>query len=672
MRWSEEVKNIFRPRERLRPSQWAQRHRFLKQDQSARTGPWRNEAAPYLKGAMDITARPGLVALNICKATQIGFSEAMRCVLGYWADYEPDPVGITLPDEKKGKDIVSRRILPLFRETPVLRRLMTSRSADAQRGQIRLRNGFLLSLMWSGSPSSMASDPMRRVLNDEVDKFVPFAGREGDPVGLTEMRLRSYGGRKLQINVSSPTDRFGKIWRLFEGSDYLFFYFVPCPRCGTYQRLLFPQLKWRKPADLADKKELARRIRGGELPAWYECAACGGPIPEEQKPALVNAGRWSSGQYQDWAEDGVFVNVEAVRSFPPETRVGMQISALYCLWEQWGNLAAKFIEAEGDQEASYLFRTGQLGEPFEAQVNRMYSDRFSQMCQAEEAEEGIVPDWAAVLLATVDTQQDHFYAVVRAWGGQMRSQRIWHGKLRSFEDLEAAVLKKVWACADRRRPPLRVELVLIDTGGTRAEDDADSRTMQVYAWASLRTLRVRAIKGSSRKLEGRLYRESKVFDYSRGKRKARKGNLTLWLIDSHKCQSQLAQLMNDQLTRIREETGEEITEPLWLLNRRDDPEYNQQMSNLNMVQVRKGLRTVEEWRPVTAGARHDYRDCEAYQIAAAYMARVHLLSEEDVQRLTRPAETPPPARPEEEERPPRSDFVNRTRRRSGSWFGRDR
>ena len=37
---------------------------------------------------------------------------------------------------------------------------------------------------------------------------------------------------------------------------------------------------------------------------------------------------------------------------------------------------------------------------------------------------------------------------------------------------------------------------------------------------------------------------------------------------------------------------------------------------------------VEKWKAVHSGGRVDYRHCEAYQIAAAYMANVHLLPPE--------------------------------------------
>ena len=641
MRWSEEVKNIFRPRERLRPSQWATRHRRLPQGQSAEVGPWRNEKAPYLVGMMDVCAIPGVVQVNICKAAQVGGSEALRNVLGYWADYEPDPVGLTLPDEKKGKKIFINRVLPLFRETPVLQKLMTRRAADSQSELLRLRNGFLLHLMWSGSASALASDPMRRVLNDEVDKFIEWTGREADPVSLTWKRLRTYGNRKLQVNNSTPTTRFGKIWPLFENSTYLFFYFVPCPRCGLFQRLAFSQLKWEHPEEVRSKKALAELLEDGEADLWYECKGCGGRIEEGQKVELVRAGRWSSGRFEELTEDGRIVDLATVRQFPAGTRIGMQLSSLYCLWEGWRAAAAEFLRAEGDLAATFDFRTGTLGEPFEQQVERAAAGLFSEKCRRAELPEGIVPDWAVKLLATIDTQHDHFYLVLRAWGPMMRSQRVWHGRVERFAELDKLLFHTVWPFAGGRtgerageRAGLQPELVLIDSGGTRLGGEAASRTMEVYAWAWGHRAVVKPIKGASRSRPGLFYWPGKGQIDVRGKHKR---DINIWFLDTHHYNDRLAELLERQETAADSQTGEERSFEAWQLNQRDDEVYNEHLSSLHKIVVRKGSQVAQEWHPVTAGARHDYRDCEVYQIAAAYMALVHLLE-------ATPAERPRPQR----------------------------
>jgi hypothetical protein len=71
--------------------------------------------------------------------------------------------------------------------------------------------------------------------------------------------------------------------------------------------------------------------------------------------------------------------------------------------------------------------------------------------------------------------------------------------------------------------------------------------------------------------------------------------------------------------------GEPPGEELWHLNSRDDAEYNFHLANMHKVERQTARGRVEEWVPLSDGVRVDFRDCEVYQLAAAYMARVHLL-----------------------------------------------
>src|SRR5436190_20379665 len=103
--WDDYERDAWKPPPRLKPSQWAEQYRRLTRGQSARPGPWKNANAPYLTGIMDLCFTPGVEEVNILKAAQVGASEAIRNVLGFWAHTDPDPVLLVLPDEKSGRKI---------------------------------------------------------------------------------------------------------------------------------------------------------------------------------------------------------------------------------------------------------------------------------------------------------------------------------------------------------------------------------------------------------------------------------------------------------------------------------------------------------------------------------------------------------------------------------------
>ncbi len=339
--------------------------------------------------------------------------------------------------------------------------------------QVRLAKiGWLLHLMWSGSPSSLSSEPVCFSINDEVDYFAPWAGAAAAPVEMTYKRLRSYGERGRQVNISTPTTRFGTIHGLWDGSDVKLYFFVPCPKCDTYQRLQFANLRWRHSAHKDKRKKAAAAMRHG---AWYECDDCGHHIKEGDRPKMMSRGRWAT-------EDGTITDAESIAEWPAGTTIGIQISALYCAWTAWNEIAGEFLLATGDLSKMYDFRTQTLGEPFEQQVEHTKTDFYREKCKRATLPEGIVPKWAAKLLCTIDSQHDHFWAVVRAWGPDMRSARVWHGRVETFAALDKLIFYERWRVEDDAWPAPRIELSLIDTGGTKIAGESQSRTMEVYRW----------------------------------------------------------------------------------------------------------------------------------------------------------------------------------------------
>ena len=617
--WSGTERSAWAVPVEMRPSEWAEKHRRLRHANIP--GPFRVWNAPYLRGIMDIADKPGVVQVNVIKAGQMGVSEAMRTLLAYWAATDPDPVGLGLPNERKGRQIVEDRILPLFRDNRTLADLVRSSAQDLKKGHVALTNGWRLFLMWSGSASSMASDPMRRVVCDEVDKFVPWVGEESDPVSLTLQRMATYEGRQIQINISTPTNRFGKIASLVEEDDMVLDFLCPCPHCGTFQRLLWPHLKHERPDKLKkDAKALAKWVVRNRA-VWYECAKCGKRILPDQRDAMVRAGRWGTADEESGLPTPECPDAGAVEAWPQGTRLAVRLNRLVCLWTPWWTIAAEFIRSEGRLEPMMTFYTQTLGQPFEQQVATARADQFSRLSASAPLEEGTAPPWTAAVIVSIDTQADHFYAVARAWGPGMRSARVWHGLVEDFDGLDA-LLASTWR-ADGG-PPLATAFAIIDSGGTQGEGDRASRPAEVYHFVLSRGSRIRAVKGAARpRPAGQWYWRTKgILDETGGARRRKTSVLKpievpLWMIEPQHFADELSEMIH---------AGEREDEARrWFLNRRDDPDYNHHLAAMHKVVIRKPGGHAWHWQPKTAGMRHDYWDCEVYQVAAAYMARIHLL-----------------------------------------------
>jgi phage terminase large subunit GpA-like protein len=561
---------------------------------------------------MTLSTKPGVKELNIQKAVQIGASEACRNIVGRMAHLEPDPWGIVLPAKDKGRKVIKNRILPMFRNTEPLRELFTDSAHDLQNEQLQLANGFLFHLMWSGSASSMASDPMRGVICDEVNKYEQWVGDEADPVTLSAMRLRSYGSRALQINISTPTNRFGRITELYESSEVKLEFCVPCPHCGKFQPLAFERLRWNKVEGESHEVQAVRILAESDA-VHYQCTHCDGSIYERDRRAMENLGRYSS-------EDGTVEDAETVNRFPDRTRVGIQISALHCLWVSWAEIVAEFLRCGKSLTKLFNFRTQTLGEPFEQQIEKAKPSLFSGKSARATLAEGVCPAWTMRLIAAIDPGSDHFWLTLRAWGPGMQSQRVWHGRVESFDELDQLLWHHPWP-VDGGKQPRTVDFVGIDTGGTVGEGGETSRTMQVYRWILPRKSRVRGLKGASKPRGNlRLWNGKGILDTGTGsKRDGREVLLTY--LDTNHWQDELHDLINrgcDTNLTTRE------TE-MWHLNQRDDQAYNAHLAGVHKVAVRKGLQVTEEWMPISRHTPIHLRDCEVYQVALAYLCQVHTL-----------------------------------------------
>jgi phage terminase large subunit GpA-like protein len=630
-RWLLSERTAWRPAVRLSPSTWAEQHRVLSRTQSARPGRWSNAQSPYLTGLMDLCARRDIEEITIVKAAQIGVSEAIRNVIGYYAHQEPDPILLVLPDEQTGRKIVAQRIVPLLKNTPVLLELFTTASRDVQLRHMSLANGFTLRLGWSGSPASLASDPCRIVINDEVDKFQPWSGKEADPISLGYARTQTYEGRRLIVNISTPTTCDGLITRRYESSSVKLHYHVPCPHCGEFQALVFSNVKW-KDIDEPDPNRKAAIIKD-EKAAWFECAHCDEAITETQRAGMIRKGRWiADGQRIE--KDGTVVG-----DMPVGSRVGVHIWAAYCLWIPLYRIAAEFIRCKDDPLSLMAFTNSWLGEPFRQQIVHAKVSVFEQKAKSEHAAPPRrVPDWAKALFATADTQKDHFYFVVRAWGVGYRSQRIDHGLVTSFEELRQRTLDARFPWDGPNRNPVHPQLLGIDSGGT------GNRTHEVYRFALEDQSRIRAMKGQSHHSEVPVV--TKAVTYRPPGFGSAPCPVFLTMMDTAHFKDRLAHAILATVPVANLSTGEICGEAeVWALNAQNDPDYNRQMASEHKVLTRlSNNRRAEVWMPVSSGAANHYWDCEVMQFALADMERLDLFVHE------RPAPPPKPREPSRFER----------------------
>lgn len=601
---------------------------------------WRNSNSPYAVGIMDLPFRQRQIRkMWLMKAAQVAGSEALRNIFGCVAHQEPDPALLQLPDENAAKKIMRKRIIPLFEDTPVLASLKTSSARDTTVMGIVLKNGFELAIAWAGSPTTAASDPIRFVGNDEVDKYPSWSGKESDPVSLAEVRTVTYAD-SLVFNLSTPTTRDGPIFRGWEACPIKLWFFVPCPHCGTCQRLTFDRLTWGHKDEPNSKKRAALIAQSGS--AWYRCInkECTHAILDHHKPRMCNAGYWGT-------DDGgykLFVDGREEGKLPPGNEVGMHISALYSLAasHNFPRIASEWCQCEGDPMKTQNFRNSWLGEVYE----EVRAKTQPSTIRAKSLLAGpplVVPSWAGAIFATADTQKDHFHFVIRAWGYNYRSHLLLDGMVKTFDELYAVSFDSLFQSATGEGH--RVHHLLIDSGGGKGEM-SHSRTSEVYQFAARDPGRIHACKGASHKMIKPYYLS-----------KSGGVGMSLFVLDTHYYKDMLTRLLQGEI--VENVNGQNSLINQWLPHSNVSDDYCQQMASEHKVRDRK--KGMDVWLTVTNGAANHKWDCEVLQCAAAEISQVAVLSPE-VFRPKPPAPPPPPPQRNERadwmpDRPSASDWM---------------
>lgn len=418
-------------------------------------------------------------------------TESVLNFVGYRIDQDPGPMLVVQPSLPSAQAWSKDRLAPMLRDCEALRgRVKDPRARDSGNTTLHKRyDGGHVTIVGANSAAGLASRPIRDVLLDEVDRYPPSAGSEGDPASLAIQRTRTFWNRTV-FYVSSPGELLtSRIWPEWKASDQRRFY-VPCPHCGHQQVLEWKNVKW--DTDVVDGEKVHRFDT-----AAYVCEECGTFIEETHKRSMLARGEWLSE-----SPDG---------RFP-----GFHISALYSPWVTWAELAELWIDCQDSTELLQTFVNLQLGEPWEERDTEFEPGDLARRAEAWPAD---VPAGVGVLIASADVQDDRLEVAIKGYGDREESWLVTHERL--YGDPEE---DDVWASLEHMLTraythesgrELRVRAAMIDAGFL---------SKRVYRFVRGKESRgVYAIMGSDSRLKEKL---------SRSKRMNR-DRVKLWTVDTH-------------------------------------------------------------------------------------------------------------------------------------------
>ncbi len=592
VQWSDAERRAWRWPDHLSPSQWAQKYRVLQGGDNAEPGPWRNERNPLMVAIMDAFVEPGVEEIVVRKAGQVGWSEAIRNIVGWVVDHEPGPCLMVLPDQKSAEELFNERLRPLIEHTPAVGRHATSRAWDIKSRSIRFDTCSVYAA-WAGSSQSTKSRQIRYAFCDEPDEYPAHSGTGGDPIAKVGVRLRTFKAKKRArlLLGGTPTTRLGNVCKHFELANEKRYAWVPCPHCGKFQQLAWKRVKWPTAKELgeSDRVKHAARVSGEDL-AWYECEHCQGKIVDRlHKSAMLRRHVWA-GEDQAVTPDGRVVGPPA-RS---KRRVAFHYPAQYSPWVRWSEMAGDFILAQDDPAALMDFVNQSLAEPWEEQRQktkpRVIELKAERMVKAAGPAgwSAIIPHWARWLIATADTQgtteaDGYFWFVVRAWGYGERSQGIDFGVAHTKDELRERTILRTFPIDGKAGAMATPQGLWVDSGGPRWKE--------IYEMARSDP-RVHPTRGSSTSLIGMMEGAPQ-----------KKHAIVLEYIDTAKAKDQLHRLVNDS------------NDDLWMPPGNANDDYCRQMCAEQ--KIFDPAKRQELWTEVIKDSNHLW-DCEAIQAAVAW------------------------------------------------------
>ena len=501
--WSEYEILTARPKDKLSVSQWAEQKRIL--TNAAIRGPYQVSMVPTLAPIMDAVASPDVETIVLAKSAQIGGTDAMLNVLGYFIDQDPSSIMLVLADEDTAiQEMSRRRVQPMFLDSPELQHL-PDRDQWTKR-ELGFINGGRLTFGWASSVARLASRPFRIVCCDEIDKSgYEVTTNEGDAIGLAKERTNTFANRKILL-LSTPTLETGRITRELASCDVVYDWHVPCPHCGQMQ-----PLRWSIKYASGCQEGQYRAEDGTWRPVGQVVWDGGREASREQiEAAAYQCGEcgclWSTVEKNYAVQQGRMVP----RSEMPEhaRKVGFHVNRLYSLFPggRLENLVAEWIDAvkSGDLKQIQGFVNSSLAEPWKQTT--VEASESAILGARVDLPPRTLPQEAIALTCGIDNQRYGFWFVVRAWSKDWTSWLIDYGFLATWDDVEALLFETEYHSQDESKR-LSIWRAGIDTGGGQF-DEGMSMTEEVYWWLRQngwgRGCRVWGTKGSSQALAGKL------------------------------------------------------------------------------------------------------------------------------------------------------------------------
>ncbi len=470
-------------------------------------GLWRTKSQPVAFGPMAAVSETDTHTVSAMTATQVLKTELLINVAGFFIHQDPGSILFVQPTQGAAAAFSKERFAPTVEVTPQLAALIAKpRTRDSENTIThKAYPGGAIDFVGANSPTDLASRPKRIILSDEIDKYPPSAGDEGDPLKLAEERASTYHSVGLAkfIRTCSPTEEgVSRIGREYAASDQRRC-FVPCPHCGHRQTLTWANAVWSRDAAGGHRPETAGIVCTGPDCGviWTEADRV---AALEHLQLLPDYGWRQTRQFvcceeiqtpERWTDTGRSLCMHCEKPSAYGGHAGFHVSKLYSIRHRLPDLVREFIEAKDDPELLKKFTNTGLAELWQPLGREGIKDN-GLLARAELYGPDDLPEEVRAITGFTDVQGDRLETQLVAWGPEEEAwpflYEIIHqdpAQPQAWRELDALRARTFKTTGGRL---LRIAAMGVDTGG--------HHTAMVYAYCrKRRRQRVFATKGDANK-----------------------------------------------------------------------------------------------------------------------------------------------------------------------------
>jgi phage terminase large subunit GpA-like protein len=229
------------------PSEYAEETRYLPQSVTPKPGKYRYAVAPYLReivDCMDVNKAVDQIAVRkgvqICATVGL-LENALLYAMGY---IKNAPVMMVTADDGLSKLRMESYITPMINESGLEHLIQSADSKNHRKTgktdkKIEWHGGGWLAPCGAQNADKLRSLSIRILLNDEIDGWPDYVGKDGDPATLVLDRTAAFSATRKVLWISTPllthTSKIDAQYELGDQRKYM----VPCRGCGEKQELRF-------------------------------------------------------------------------------------------------------------------------------------------------------------------------------------------------------------------------------------------------------------------------------------------------------------------------------------------------------------------------------------------------------------------------------------------------